>query len=68
MSVMTDAKVAVELVIKSAKETHYSKNIGPSTRENDWWPEEQGWTTIDITFTNGYKKSYKSLSEIELIE
>jgi hypothetical protein len=67
VKVMTDAKVEVELVIDSAKiESHYVQT-GPSTPENDWWPDSSEWETVDITFTNGFKKSYRSLSDINLL-
>lgn len=65
---MTDMKVEVELVIDSVKESHHSEDAGPSTRENDWWPPQREWTTIDVTFTNGVKKSYESLSQLKLVD
>lgn len=63
---MTDAKVVVQLEVKNVEEERHSRDIGPSTPENDWWPEQETWTTINIEFTNGFKKSYRSLSEIEI--
>lgn len=63
---MTDAKVVVQLEIKEAKEERHSRDLAPATRENDWWPPSEDWTTIEIEFTNGFRKSYRSLSEIEL--
>lgn len=68
VKVMTDAKVEVELEIKEAKEERHSRDLEPATRENDWWPKSENWTTIDITFTNGFRKSYRSLNEIQLVE
>lgn len=68
MSVMTEVGVAVELEIKEVKEEHHSRNLEKATRENDWWPRTEDWTTFDVTFTTGYKKSYRSLSEIKIIE
>jgi hypothetical protein len=65
---MTDAKVNVELEIESAEEERHSRDLEPATRENDWWPKSEDWTTIDIKFTSGFVKSYKSLSEIQLIK
>lgn len=63
---MTDAKVVVQLEIKEAKEERHSRDLAPATRENDWWPPSEDWTTIEVEFTNGFRKSYRSLSEIEL--
>jgi len=68
VKVMTDAKVEVELTIESVKEKHHSQDVGPSNAENDWWPEQATWKTIDVTFTNEYKKSYDRLSDIEIVE
>ena len=64
---MTDAKVVVQLEIKEAKEERHSRDLAPATRENDWWPPSEDWTTIVVEFTNGFRKSYRSLSEIELV-
>ncbi len=68
VNIMTDAKVIVQLEIESVKESHYSRDLEPSTRENDWWPRSEDWTTIDIKFVNGYIKSYRNLSEIDLVK
>lgn len=65
---LTDAKVTVELEIKSVKETKHSKDLEPATRENDWWPQSYDWTTIDVEFTSGFVKSYSSLSAIDLVK
>lgn len=65
---MTDAKVMVELEIKTATEESHSRDIAPATRENDWWPPSEDWTTITVEFTNGFKKTFRSLSEIELVK
>jgi len=64
---MTDAKVVVQLEIKEAKEKRHSRDLAPATRENDWWPPSEDWTTIEVEFTTGFRKSYRSLSEIEII-
>ena len=64
---MTDAKVVVQLEIKEAKEERHSRDLAPATRENDWWPPSEDWTTIVVEFTNRFRKSYRSLSEIELV-
>jgi hypothetical protein len=68
VKIMTDAKVEVILEIEEVKEERHSRNLEPSTRENDWWPKTEDWTTINVTFVNGYKKIYRSFSEIDLIE
>lgn len=65
---MTDAKVIVELEIKHAEERHNSRDLEPATRENDFWPRSESWTTIEVEFTNGFKKTYNSLYEIQLAE
>lgn len=64
---MTDAKVVVQLEIESAEEKKHSRDLAPATRENDWWPPSEDWSTIEVEFTNGFRKSYRSLSEIELV-
>jgi len=65
VKVMTDARVEVVLEIKSAEETRHSRDLEPATPQNDWWPKSEDWTTIDVEFTNGFTKSYRSLSEIK---
>jgi hypothetical protein len=65
---MTDAKVMVELEIETVEEKRHSRDLEPSTRENDWWPRTEDWTTIDIKFTTGFVKSYRSLNEIDLVK
>lgn len=67
VKVMTDAKVPVELIIESAEEKHHAEDIGPSTPENDWWPDQRQWTTIEVKFTNGHHKSYSRIDDIEII-
>ena len=64
---MTDAKVNVVLEIESVEEKRHSRDLEPSTRENDWWPKTEDWTTIEVKFTSGFVKSYPSLSSIDLI-
>lgn len=68
VEVMTDVHVKVKLTVASVEEKKHSRDLAPSTRENDWYPPTEEWTTIDITFTSGYKKSYRSLGEIDLVE
>lgn len=66
--VMTDAKVEVELVIDSVKVEHHYEQTGPSTRENDWWPDANEWDEYNVKFTNGFKKSYRNISDIKLVD
>lgn len=61
---MTDAKVVVQLEIKTAEEKLNSRDLAPATRENDWWPPSENWITIEVEFTNGFRTSYPSLSKI----
>jgi hypothetical protein len=68
VNIMTDAKVMVQLEIKTAKEEHHSQDLEPATRENDWWPKSREWSTIEVEFTNGFRKSYGSFSEIDIVK
>jgi hypothetical protein len=68
VNVMTDARVVVQLEIKSVEEERHSRDLEPATISNDFWPPSENWTTIEVKFTNGYHKTYHSLSEIELAE
>lgn len=68
VKVMTDAKVEVLLTIESVEEKKHSRELVPATRENDWWPASQDWTTLLVKFTNGHIKEYRNLSEIEFTE
>lgn len=67
MKVMTDMKVEVELEVASVKENHHSVAIGPSTRENDWWPATRDWKTFTVTFTNGARKEFDNLTSIKIL-
>ena len=64
--VKTDMGVEVPLVVAEVKEEHNSRDVGPSTPENDWWPAQETWTSYTVTFTNGHTKEYRSLSEIKV--
>tara|TARA_R110000772_G_scaffold96168_6_gene194578 strand:+ start:379 stop:624 length:246 start_codon:yes stop_codon:yes gene_type:complete len=68
VKLMTDVRVEVELEIESVEEHKHSRDLEPSTSSNDWWPATEDWSTFDVKFTNGYVKSYNTLSEIKLIE
>jgi len=65
--VMTDAKVYVPLEIKSVEEKITVRELEPATRENDWWPKSESNRSLQVVFTNGFTKSYNSLSEIEIL-
>ena len=65
---MTDAKVSVVLEIESVEEKRHSVDLEPATRENDWWPKSNDWTTIDVKFTTGFIKSYRTITDIDLIK
>lgn len=65
---MTDAKVEVQLEIKEAIVKTHSRDLEPATRANDWWPKSESWSTIEVEFTNGFKKSFNSFNEINLIK
>lgn len=67
INIMTDAKVIVQLEIESIDVHHHSEDLEPSTRKNDWWPKSRNWTTYDVKFTNGFKKSYDNISDIDII-
>lgn len=67
MLIETDMKVAVELEIKEVKENSHSVDLEPSTQANDWWPATRDWSDYTVTFTNGAKKKYSSLSEIKVL-
>lgn len=64
VKVMTDMMVEVLLEIASVKSKNHTRVIKPATRENDWWGEDQTWTTYIVTFTNGATKEYDSLTSI----
>jgi len=65
---MTDAKVEVPLIIDKVEVKHYSEDLEPATRANDWWPKTRDWTEIEVSFTNGFKKTYNHLEEIKFVE
>ena len=66
--IKTEVGVDVQLEIEKVEEKYHSEDLEPATKENDWWPKSRSWTTYDITFINGYRKSYHSISEIILAE
>ena len=64
--VNTDLNVVVEMEIDRVEEKDHSEELEPSTRENDWWPKTRDWTTYVVHFTNGSRKEYSSLNEINV--
>jgi len=66
VDVMTDARVVVSLQIENIEEKSHSEDLEPPSISNDFYPPSRDWTTIEILFTNGFKKSYRSLTEINL--
>jgi len=64
VSIDTDVMVKVNLEIQRVEEVEHSEQLEKGTPENDWWPKTKDWTTFDVTFTNGFKKSYPSISEL----
>lgn len=68
VNVMTDAKVVVQLEVVTAEEKPHSEDLEPSSEKNDYWPKSRDWTTIEVTFTNGFRKTYKSVNDIELVD
>jgi hypothetical protein len=64
VKIMTDMKIEVVLEIDSITSIPHTRVIKPATRENDWWGEDQTWTTYKVTFTNGATKEYDSLTAI----
>jgi len=55
------------LVVEKINNEHHSVEIGESNASNDWWPATSDWQTLDITFTNGYKKEFSLSTEFELV-
>jgi len=72
INVMTDAKVTVQLEVKSIEEKRDTKTFEtePATAANDWWPRSESFTThyFLVTFVNGYTKKYNTITDIEIVE
>lgn len=66
--VKTDVGVNVELQIEKVEKKHHSQELEPATASNDWWPASREWDTYNVFFTNGYKKTYSSIEEIQIVE
>jgi hypothetical protein len=55
------------LTVEKVKIQFHSVQTGPSNRENDWWPSSNDWYTVDVTFTNGYKKEMSLGENFEIV-
>lgn len=64
--VKTDVGAMVELEISEVVENRNEIELEPATRENDWWPKTESWTTYRVKFTNGHSKTYSSLDELNV--
>lgn len=62
---MTEAKVEVVLEIDSAETKHYYRDLEEATPANDWWPRQETWQKIKVTFTNGFTNEYSRLEDIK---
>lgn len=67
ISVKTDVGTEVLLEIAKVERNHHCQQTGPSNRENDWWPDAREWDTYIVHFTNGHKKEYESIEQINII-
>lgn len=65
--IITDVGTKATLVVESVKEVQRSVELEPATSANDWWPATRDWTEYKVTFTNGYSKTFQSLSQIKFI-
>lgn len=65
--VMTNMKVEVELTIQEVKPNNHSRDLEESNASNDWWPQQETWTTYTVFFTNGASKNFDSLDQIKII-
>lgn len=72
LELTTDLNTEVILEIKSVRDTSTSQTrvIVPGTPENDWYGlDETTWNhSFEVEFTNGAKKSFKSLDNLPIIE
>ncbi len=72
LKLTTDLNTEVILEIKSVRDTStsHTRVIVPGTRENDWYGlDETTWDhSFEVEFTNGSKKSFKSLDNLPIIE
>ena len=66
IKIKTEVEEYVTLIIKEITENHNSYDLEPATPQNDWWPAQSTWVSYTITFTNGYSKTYNSLSELDI--
>lgn len=63
----TDVGTESILEIKEVKHNSAYIETGPSTPENDWWPDGYYKHTYTIFFTNGHSKRYDSLESIDIL-
>lgn len=68
MSVMTDMKVEVELIIEKVEEHNHSEDLEKPSAANDWYPNSRNWKTYMVHFTNGATKKFNHLDEIKFFE
>lgn len=58
----------VILEVENIKVENGSRELEPSTRENDWWPAEERWTNWYMCFVDGSQIEFNPESEIKIIE
>ena len=56
----------VSLEVENVESKHYSRQITPDTKENDWYGESENWEMIRITFVDGSNIEVKPNSELEI--
>lgn len=68
----TDLNTEVVLEIESVRDTStsHTRVIVPGTPENDWYGLDETIYnhSFEVTFTNGAKKSFKSLDNLPIFE
>ncbi len=58
----------VVLEVEDIKVEHGSREIGESTRENDWWPETVSWTNYYVCFVDGSKIEFNTGTKFDIVE
>lgn len=64
---LTEALVPVRLEIREVRRLISFRPLEVASKENDWWPRTETLESIEIEFTNGFKRKYKSLFEIDFV-
>ncbi len=64
----TDLNTVAYLKIKEIRVENKSRDLEPSTIENDFWPASENWTEYVVEFENGATKTYRNLLDIKLKE